>query len=118
MPAAGRSAQRLPTNISGYCAEPDWSWGDSNKIAFTMRIGRGYQIGVFDLATRAPAKQVSKAPVDAIEPGWLADGRHLLYTSRAANSRSIWLLDTESGKATRISAPELGQVSQASAWGP
>lgn len=118
MPAAGGSAQRLPTNISGYCAEPDWSRGDPNKIAFTMRIGRGYQIGVFDLATRAPAKQVSKAPVDAIEPGWLADGRHLLYTSRAANSRSIWLLDTESGKATRISAPELGQVSQASAWGP
>lgn len=118
MSAAGGSPQRLPTNISGYCAEPDWSRGDPNKIAFTMRIGRGFQIGVFDLATRAPAKQVSKAPMDAIEPAWLADGRHLVYTSRSANSRSIWLLDTESGKATRISAPELGQVSQASPWGP
>lgn len=118
MPAGGGAPQRLPTNISRYCAEPDWSRGDPTKIAFTMRIGSGYQIGVFDLGTRAPAKQVSRAPFDAIEPAWLADGRHLLYTGRAANSRSIWLLDTESGKATRISAPELGQVSQASPWGP
>ncbi len=118
MPAAGGTPQRLPTNISGYCAEPDWSRADPNKIAFTIRIGNGYQIAVFDLATREAAKQVSKAPRDAIEPAWLGDGRHLLYTARAANSRSIWLLDTESGRATRISAPELGQVSQASVWAP
>jgi TolB protein len=118
MPVAGGTPQRLPTNISGYCAEPDWSRADANKIAFTIRIGNGYQIALFDLATREAARQVSRAPRDAIEPSWLGDGRHLVYTARAANTRSIWLLDTESGKATRISAPELGQVSQASVWLP
>lgn len=118
MSASGGGASRLPTNISRYCAEPDWSKGDPTKLAFTMRIGRGFQIGVFDMQTRAVAKQVSKAPADAVEPTWLADGRHLLYTARAANSRSIWILDTESGRATRLSGNELGMVSQASVRAP
>jgi len=116
MPAAGGTAQRLPTSISGYCAEPDWSLGDPNKIAFTMRIGRGYQIAVYDMAKRTPAKQVSKAPNDAVEPAWLADGRHLVYTERAPNSRSIYILDTETGKRTRLSPDQLRQTSQASVW--
>lgn len=118
MSVNGGRASRLPTNISRYCAEPDWSLGDPNKIAFSMRIGRGFQIGVFDLATRQPAKQVSRAPQDALEPAWLADGRHLLYTARSPNQRSIWILDTESGKATRLSPRSLGAVSQAAAVRP
>ncbi len=108
--------QRVPTSISGYCAEPDWSVGDPNKIAFTTRIGSGYQIAVYDMAKRGPAKVVSKAPVDGVEPSWLADGRHLVYTERAANSRSINILDTETGKTTRLSPAQLKQTSQASAW--
>lgn len=118
MPSRGGQASRLPTNISRYCAEPDWSIGDPNKIAFTMRIGRGFQIGVFDLSQREPAKQVSRAPMDAVEPSWLADGRHLVYTARSANTRSIWLLDTETGQATRLSGQELGMVSQTSVLHP
>ena len=112
MPAAGGRMSRLPTNISRYCAEPDWSRGDPNKIAFTARIGRGFQIGLFDLSAREAAKQVSNAPFDALEPVWLADGRHLLFTARSPNQRSIWLLDTESGKSTRLSQQSLGLVSQ------
>jgi len=115
MPVAGGRAQRLPTNISGYCAEPDWSTTNPNLVAFSMRIGRGFQIGLFDFKkTGAPATQVSKAPYDALEPAWLADGRHLVYTARAPNERSIWLLDTESGKQTKLSPASLQQVSQAS----
>ena len=116
MSAAGGTMQRVPTSISGYCAEPDWSVGDPNKIAFTTRIGSGYQIAVYDMAKRGPAKVVSKAPVDAVEPSWLADGRHLVYTERAANSRSINILDTETGKTTRLSSSQLKQTSQASPW--
>lgn len=118
MPAAGGMMQRVSTNISGYCAEPDWSMADPNKIAFTMRIGRGYQIAVCDLSGRTPTKQVSKAPVDAVEPAWLADGRHLVYTERSANSRSICILDTETGKTTRLSPAQLRQTSQASVKAP
>jgi TolB protein len=116
MSASGGSPQRVSTNISGYCAEPDWSAGDPNKIAFTTRIGRGFQIAVYDMSKRTPAKVVSKAPTDAVEPSWLADGRHLIYTERAANTRSIYILDTESGKRTRLSPAQLRQTSQASVW--
>ena len=118
MPVGGGSAQRLPTVISGYCAEPDWSRGDPNKIAFTVRSGRGFQIAIYDFSGKTPPKVVSKVPTDAVEPSWLADGRHLVYTERAANSRSLCLLDTETGKSTRLSPPSLRQTSQVSVWNP
>ena len=54
--------------------------------------------------------------LDAIEPCWLADGRHLIYTAREANQRSLWILDTETRKTKRISPSALGQASQASYW--
>ena len=116
MPAAiGAQAMRLSTNISRYCAEPDWCRWDPTKLAFTMGVGRGYQIAVYDFSTRQ-AKQVSTAQLDAIEPCWLADGRHLIYTAREANRRRLMLLDTETGRATAISPSVLGKCSQASFW--
>ena len=118
MPAGGGTAQRVPTAISGYCAEPDWSKGDPTKIAFTVRSGRGYQIAVYDLSGKTATKVVSKASADAIEPSWLGDGRHLVYTARAAGTRSLYLLDTETGKSTRISPTAMREVSQASVWAP
>jgi TolB protein len=113
MPATGGNMTRLSTNISKYCAEPDWSSGDPKKIVFTAGVGRGFQIAVFDMATNT-SKIVSKAPTDAIEPVWLADGRHVVCTFRASNTRSLYLVDTESGKATRLSPTSLGNASGAS----
>ncbi len=117
MSARGGAATRLPTAISNYCAEPDWSRGDPNKIAFTIRIGRGYQIAVYDMRERR-SKQVSRAPYDGVEPAWLADGRHLLYTARTPQESRICLLDTETGKTTVISPAALGSVSAVSVLDP
>jgi len=117
MSAGGGGMTRLSTNISKYCAEPDWSVGDPNKIVFTAGVGRGYQVAVFDLSAQA-SKIVSKAPTDAIEPVWLADGRHIICTFRGANTRSLYLLDTESGKATRLSPTGFGAASGASYLAP
>ena len=113
MPATGGGATRLNTNISKYCAEPDWSVGDPKKIVFTAGVGKGYQVAVFDLGTNV-SKIVSKAPTDAIEPVWMADGRHVICTFRASSTRSLYLVDTESGKATRLSPASLGNASGAS----
>lgn len=112
MPVQGGAMRRIPTNISGYCAEPDWSRADPNKIAFTVRIGRGFQIAVYDFSTRN-SQQVSHAPYDAIEPRWLGDGRHLLYTARTPDSSRICVLDTVTGRSTPVSPRELGPVMQA-----
>lgn len=115
MSTVGGGASRLPTNLSRYCAEPDWSRGNPNKIAFTTRVGSGFQVAVYDLGTRSAAV-VSKTPTDAVEPAWLSDGRHLVYTQRSANKRALYILDTETGRATLISPSQLGQCSQASVW--
>ena len=117
MPASGGTMTRLPTDISKYCAEPDWSAGDPNKIVFTAKVGSGYQVAVFDLAART-SKIVSHAPTDAIEPMWMADGRHVICGFRAANTSALYLIDTESGKATRLSPTALGSASSASYLAP
>jgi TolB protein len=116
MPAAvGATPQRVAAGISRYCAEPDWCRWDSSKIAFTAAVGRGYQVAVYDFST-GRAEIVSNAPLDAIEPCWLADGRHLIYTEREANRRRLVLLDTETKRATTISPANLEKCSQASYW--
>jgi TolB protein len=121
MPAAGGVPQRLSTGgLSTYCAEPDWSRGDPDKIAFTVRKGQAYQVAICSLSGKVPAKLVSsKVPAaDALEPAWLADGRHLICTARMANVRVLYLVDTETLKATRLSPASLGECAQASVWGP
>lgn len=112
MSAAGGQASRVTSGVSGYCAEPDWSRTDPNKIAFTMRVGRNYQIGVLNLASRSGV-QASKAPFDGIEPCWLGDGRHLVYTARTASTSRICILDTETGKSVPVSPTSFGSVMQA-----
>jgi TolB protein len=117
MSVGGGSMSRLATNISKYCAEPDWSAADPSKIVFTAGVGKGYQVAVFDQKAGA-SKIVSHAPTDAIEAVWLADGRHVVCTFRAANTRSLYILDTESGKATRLSPSAFGNASSASYLAP
>jgi len=116
MSVAGGAARRVPTNISGYCSEADWSRADANKIAFTMRIGSGFQIATYDFSKSGePARQVSRAPFDAIEPCWLADGRHLIYTARDRQTSRLCILDTETGRSTTLSPAALGAALQANA---
>lgn len=97
---------QLLTRAYNYQAEPDWiRAGGHDEIAFTCRdgeIGGGYQIAVDDLGGGG-VKTVSRAPFDGIEPSWLPDGRHLVYTARDRSSSVLAILDTVSGKSTRIS---------------
>jgi len=103
MLAQSRSPARRITNsgFSTYCAEPDWSRGDPSKIAFTFRKDGQFQVAVLDQKT-GKSEQVSKAPYDGVEPCWLADGRHLMYTARAAGTRSLAILDTVTGHTYRL----------------
>ncbi len=117
MPASGGTPVRVTSGISGYCAEPDWSRADPNKIAFTAKLGSRFQIAVLDLATRT-SEPVSKAPFDGISPSWLADGRHLVYTARDRNSSVLCILDTVTGKSVRISPTSFGAVMEGNVWTP
>lgn len=115
MPAGGGTPRRLSVGAS-YAAEPDWCKANPNKIAYTTRVGGRYQIAVYDLRT-GKGQVVSKAPFDGVEPSWLADGRHLVYTARDRSSSVLCVLDTETGRSTVV-APANSAALQASVWTP
>lgn len=120
MSVNGGDMRKVTTGISTYCAEPDWSRTDPNKIAFTIRVGGKYQIAVLDLAS-GQSKQVSNAagaPFDGVEPSWLPDGRHLVYTARDRRSNVLCILDTETGQSSPISKALGSSALQASVWTP
>jgi TolB protein len=117
MSPSGGATTRLITGFT-YAAEPDWSRGNPKKIACTVRLpDKRYQIAVYDFE-KGKAEVVSKADFDGIEPSWLPDGRHLVYTARDRNSSVLSILDTETGQSKRISATNLGPVAQASVLAP
>ena len=116
MSAQGGGMQRTSFGLSTYCAEPDWSRADPNKIAYTIRVGGNhYQTAVLDFS-KHESVQVSKAPFDAIEPCWLPDGRHLVYTARDRYHSVLAILDTETGKSTQISPVSFGPALHADVW--
>ncbi len=118
MPASGGGERRITSGaLSTYCAEPDWSQAAPSKIALTVRSGTHYQIAVYDLA-KGSGQMVSKAPFDGIEPCWLPDGRHLVYSARSAAVSVVSLLDTETGKSTPLSSLGFGSTLQANVLPP
>jgi TolB protein len=116
MSTAGGPPMRVSSGFR-YCAEPDWNRADPNKIALTVMSGGSYQIAVLDLASRT-IKVVSQARFDGIEPSWLADGRHLVYTARDRSTKVLCILDTETMKSTPISPRSFGPAMKASVWMP
>jgi TolB protein len=105
MPAAGGSSRRLATNISGYCAEPDWSRGNPDLIAFTVRVGRGYR----GRGARPERSHADSCGVQGsgrrhragVARGWAPPRLHAAVPERAASCSSS---DTETGRSTAISA--------------
>lgn len=117
IPAAGGGApQRLSAGYT-YAAEPDWSRANPSKLACTVRVGRSYQVAVYDFG-KGKAEVVSKASFDGVEPSWLADGRHLVYTARTPTESRLSILDTATGKSTPISPASFGSALQGNVWTP
>lgn len=110
--ASGGQMRRVPTNISGYCAEPDWNPEDSDQIAFTAASGREFEIAVFRFS-RGGSEILTRGTGDAVEPCWLPDGRHLIYTQRTSTSRRLILFDTVTRKATPLHESSFGNAFQA-----
>jgi len=115
MSSSGGTPRRVTFDSSRYCAEPDWNRADPDKVAYTMRVGDNYQIGVLELS-KEHGEQVSHAPFDGIEPSWLPDGRHLVYTARTGSTSRVCILDTETGKSFPVSPSSFGPAQQASVW--
>jgi len=111
--AAGGRFSHIPTQISGYCAEPDWNHADPDLIAFTVGVGNRFQVATYRFSTRK-SEFLTNERGDGLQPCWLNDGRHLTYTSRNGSDERIVLFDTVTKKRSVLSPAGLGKVNQAS----
>ncbi len=108
----GGQLQRVPTNISGYCAEPNWNPVDPNLVVFTAAVRGQYQLALYDFSTRQ-SRWLTQGRETHVEPVWLNDGRHVICTQRRPNANQLVLLDTVTGNRVMLHAAGFGSTSQA-----
>ncbi len=110
---SGGAMRRLPTNISRYCAEPAWNPVNEDLIAFTAAVAGGFQIALYDVDAGS-SRVLTSVSASAVEPEWLNDGRHLVFTQREQYRTRLMLLDVETGKVSPLHLPKFGDASSAS----
>jgi TolB protein len=113
MAVTGGPMRRIPTNISSYCSEPAWNPIKENLIAFTAAVSGGFQIALYDFKTRS-SQILTAVEQSAVEPTWMNDGRHLVFTQRQNGRLRLMLLDTETKKVSSLHVPNFGDASSAS----
>lgn len=107
----GGTPQRLPTNISRYCSEPNWNPHIRNLIVFTASEGSRYTLAVYDFNTNQ-SRFLNVGGGDNIAPVWANDGRHIFFTKKQGSNHQLYLHDMVSGQTEPLSAAAFGQVSQ------
>ena len=109
--ASGGTPRRIATPGYGYATEPAPNPIDGGKIAFTFQQGGAFGIGIVDTKT-SEVKAVSKGG-SFMHPAWCADGRHLVATQVSGQATSLVLLDSETGKTTRLSPAQMANCAEA-----
>jgi TolB protein len=110
----GGKMTRIATQISNYCAEPDWNPLDSSKIVFTAVFREGFQIVLWDFMENK-STILTRGARDSIEPCWLDDGRHIVFTRRTGKTKQLMIIDSESLQEKPLSSTRFGNTSQADA---
>lgn len=109
----GGSMRRVPTDVSRYCAEPAWNPVKENEVVFTASVGGSFQLFLYDFNKRS-SRQLTSVADSAVEPCWMNDGRHLIFTQRQGAKTRLMLLDSESGRVSALHSPKVGDTSSAS----
>jgi len=99
---------------SGYNDDPSWS-PDGEKIAYTARVGKKFQINVYDLKTKK-SKQFTFGPGSSEQPAWSPDGRFIVYRHREKGKLQIVTKSVNGGKARQLTFVKGGGYSPA--WSP
>jgi len=108
--AAGGGLSRLSTGY-GYSAEPRWNPVEPGLIVFTFQSG-GLRLAVADLQSGAITPVPVTSAMGFSHSSWCADGRHVVATQSLNSQSWIAIVDTKTGKATRLTDSKLGECSQ------
>lgn len=74
---------------SSYNDNPSWS-PNGDKIAYTSRVGKRFQISVYDLNTHK-SQVVTINAGSAEQPSWSPDGRFIVYRKRVNGNFNIFI---------------------------
>jgi len=117
---ASGALSKIPTNVSSHCTEASWNPRDSSKVAFTAAVGGGFQVCLFDFGTRK-SRILTQGTSHSIQPCWVNDGRHLIFTQRSrGGAQRLMIIDTEGegAKPEAMHGKSFGNCSQASFFYP
>ncbi|MFQ5450032.1 MAG: Tol-Pal system beta propeller repeat protein TolB [Nitrospinaceae bacterium] len=99
---------------SSYNDNPAWS-PNGDKIAFTSRVGKKFQIKIYDLKTQN-SEQFTFAPGSSEQPTWSPDGRFVVYRHRERGKLNVFIKSINGGRPRQLSFANGGGYSPA--WSP
>jgi len=112
--SAGGGLTRVPTGYN-YSTEPRWNPVVPNQIVFTYQSG-GLGLGLIDLGAGTVSKVPAVSSLNLSHASWCADGRHLVATQASASTGWLAVVDTVTGKVTRLSPAAMGDCSEPDCW--
>jgi TolB protein len=99
---------------SSYNDNPAWS-PDGDKIAYTARVNRSFQIKIYDLTTKR-STVLTKTTGNNEQPTWSPDGRFIAYRHKKGSKISTHIQRLGSDRIRQLS---FGDRSGASpSWSP
>ncbi len=109
--SAGGGLQRVSTGYN-YSTEPRWNPVVPNQLVFTFQSAGALRLGLIDLAAGTVEPIETRSGASIAHASWCADGRHLVAT------QSNWLVvvDSVTGKTTRLTPSQLGDCSEPDCW--
>ena len=99
---------------SSYNDNPAWS-PDGDKIAYTARVGKRFQIKIYDLTTRN-STVFTKTRGNNEQPTWSPDGRFIAYRHKESSEMHTYIQRLGSDKVRQLSFGVGGGASPS--WSP
>jgi TolB protein len=91
--------ERISYN-SSYNDNPAWS-PDGDKIAYTARVGRQFQIKIYNLITKN-STVFTKSIGNKEQPSWSPDGRFLAYRHKKGSTKQTYIQRLGSNKVRQL----------------
>ena len=99
MNADGSGQQQITRET--WCDRPTWSPAPFNEIAYASQAGGGYDIRIFDFATRS-VRSVTNGEGSNESPAFSPNGRHIAFVSTRAGKNQIFTIDRDGNNLRQI----------------